>query len=95
MYTNSSIQLSPTLTKTNRVYSKVTYNKHNKFELNRKHRLGAIVFTHIHTLSHIHTSLKHINMSNSHSRIFSRLQYFSCIVHVPKVKKLQIGQRID
>ena len=51
--------MHPIFTKINRVRSMATYNTNTKFELNRMHRLDAIVFnhsdTHTHTHAHAHT----------------------------------------
>ena len=45
----------------NRVRPTVTCNTHIKFELNRMHRLYAVVFTHIHTLTHAYHRKNIIN----------------------------------
>ena len=45
------------LIKINWVRPTVTCNVHTKFELNRMHRLDAIMFTHIHT--HTYTCIHH------------------------------------
>ena len=90
----------PIFTKINNVRPTVTCNMHTKFELNRMHLLDAIMFTLIHIYTHTHAHIHHrknlinelrrpekgINLSKSQSLIFSRLQYFPCIVYARKVK---------
>ena len=49
--------MQPTFTKINRIRSTVTSNTHTEFELNRMHRLDAIVFIHAHT--HTHAYIHH------------------------------------
>ena len=68
MYKNSFLYsckktIHPIFTKINRVHPTVTCNILTKFELNRMHRLDAIVFTHIHTHTHtcIHLRKNSIN----------------------------------
>ena len=72
--------ISPTFIKINRVHPTVTCNIHIRFELNRMHRLDAIVFTHMYICTYSHTDIR---STGGRVVLRSKLVNGRCRAHFP------------